>query len=117
MGFDLTGLKAQSERGQYFGTNVWVWHPIAEYVLQRCADIISEKEREYWHSNDRQTVSAETAFKIADRLDNLSASGDAWKFSRAYKKRRQAAQDYPFDIGLLKEFAGFCRESGAFVIE
>ena len=36
MGFDLTGLKARSEKGRYFGTNVWTWHPIAEYVLERC---------------------------------------------------------------------------------
>ena len=117
MGFDLSGLKPKSEKGKYFGANVWTWHPIAEYVLTRCADIIPEGEDRFWQSNDHQKVSAEMAVKIAERLDELIASGDAWKFSRAYKKRGAEAKDYPFDIQVLKEFAEFCRDSGGFQID
>jgi hypothetical protein len=46
MGFDLYGLKATNETGEYFRNSCWSWRPLAEYVLAVCSDIFKIEEIE-----------------------------------------------------------------------
>lgn len=117
MGFDIYGRKAWKRKGGIFRARVWEWPPLAEYTLERCAEIIPEEERQYWFSNDGQRVSGETAIKIADRLDELIASGDALKFEQAYNEGRDEACENTFDVSALIEFAEFCRYCEGFRID
>jgi DnaJ-class molecular chaperone len=84
MGFDLYGLRAKAEKGEYFRNNVWWWHPLAEYVLEHVE--IPEKESAYWFTNDGQKVSQRTALKIAATLNELIANGDVKKYEQQYKE-------------------------------
>jgi DnaJ-class molecular chaperone len=90
MGFDLSGIKPCAEVGIYFRNNCWWWRPLASYVLDVCADLFQEGETEYWHSNDGQKISAETAQKIAERLHQLFASGAVHRFAEKYEEERKA---------------------------
>lgn len=90
MGFDLNGLKPNAEIGIYFRNNCWWWRPLASYVLATCSDLFLEGETEYWQSNDGQMVSAETARKIAERLNNLTESGRTKRYADQYKLEQEA---------------------------
>lgn len=83
MGFDISGLKASSKRGEYFRNNVWWWRPLADYVLDNVA--LPAEETENWGTNDGQEVSEESAIKIADTLDELIKSGKTAEYAKKYK--------------------------------
>lgn len=90
MGFDLNGIKPNAEVGIYFRNNVWWWRPLASYILDVCADIFLEGETDYWQSNDGQKVSAETAQRIASRLQIYLESGQVKQIAEEYEKTRAA---------------------------
>lgn len=79
MGFDLSGLSATSKKGEYFRNNVWWWRPLASYVVEVCS-----LDEEGWFFNDGKEVGEDTALKIADKLDELLASGEVARYSRQY---------------------------------
>lgn len=89
MGFDISGLKATSETGEYFRNNVWWWRPLADYVLDNV--VLPSEETENWGTNDGQEVSAKSALKIADTLDALVKSGHTAKHSKEYKAKMKSA--------------------------
>ena len=90
MGFDISGQKPNAEVGIYFRNNVWWWRPLAGYVLDVCADIFQENETEYWHSNDGQKVSADTAQRISHRLKELVRLGRTKRYEEKYKAEQAA---------------------------
>jgi hypothetical protein len=91
------------------------WPAVAEYVLQRCRDLIPGTHAQGWNSHFGHLVPAETALKIADRLYEMIRNGDAEEFSRRYKRGNEDP-DYQFSVELLKRFVTFCRDSGGFRI-
>ena len=85
MGFDLFGIRAKSERGEYFRNNVWWWRPLAKYVLSNVD--IPDEEAQDWQYNNGSVVSEETALRIADTLENLIAQGHTQRYKEQYRKR------------------------------
>ena len=50
MGFDLQSWgKAKSEAGNYFQNNVWMWRPLAQYVIEqtKCVDEFDVEKLRY----------------------------------------------------------------------
>lgn len=82
MGFDLYGIAATSERGEFFRNSVWWWRPLAEYVLARVE--VPAREGRDWGTNSGQEVSAKTAVRIADALDQLLASGETARYAQEH---------------------------------
>ena len=103
MGFDLNGLKPNAEIGIYFRNNAWWWRPLASYVLSICDDIFLEGETDYWQSNDGQKVSAGTANKIAERLNNFIELGKVKRYTEKYENERKA---FPQKVCQLCEGTG-----------
>jgi len=103
MGFDIYGIKPNAEVGIYFRNNVWWWRPLAEYVLDVCSDFLTEKETQYWQSNDGQRVTKETAQKIGLRLNELIACGATKRYADKYEHDRQS---------LPKDVCEYCNGTG-----
>jgi hypothetical protein len=101
MGFDIYGINAKSEKGEYFRSSVWGWRPLADYVLEHVE--IPEAEHQYWHSNDGQKVSEETALKIATVLNEKLQSGAVKQYEEEYTKELEA---------LPLVTCGLCKGSG-----
>lgn len=93
MGFGLYGIAPESKTGEYFRNNIWWWHSLADYVLLKCADLFKEGETIYWHTNDGQEVSKETAKAISERLNQLVSSGLTKEYEDAFKTFRNALPD------------------------
>ena len=81
MGFDLTGNKAKSKKGEYFRNNVWWWRPLAEYVMLNC----NVNDFAEWGFNNGHLVEETEALDIADKLDELIASRETAKYAREYR--------------------------------
>jgi DnaJ-class molecular chaperone len=88
MGYDLI---AQS--GENFRNNIWWWRHLANYVLENCSDIMKEEEQVYWHSNDGQVVSEETAIKISQKLKSLIESGHTKEYEISNELINEALPD------------------------
>ena len=96
MGFDLNGLNATSERGEYFRNNNWYWRPLANYVVDHCA----VDPEDVWFYNSGHTVPAEQARAIADTLDSLLASGQVRAFAAEYARLLAKLPDEQCDLCL-----------------
>jgi hypothetical protein len=59
MGMDLSGFAPRSPKGEYFGANIFAWHPIATYIGAKGPQHIVRKCA-YWHSNDNDGLDDET---------------------------------------------------------
>jgi DnaJ-class molecular chaperone len=84
MGFDVFGIAARSEKGEYFRNNVSWWRPLADYVLEHVE--IPENNPQMWHTNSGYEISAESSKKIANALDQLIAVGQTARYEKKYKK-------------------------------
>jgi len=95
MGFDLCGINAKSETGEYFRNNVWYWRPLAKFVLDNC-NVSSPDD---WHFNNGAEVNEKEATEIGNKLTELLKNGKIGKYNRENKKRIK---------NLPLEKCGFC---------
>lgn len=128
MGFDLYGIKAKSERGEYFRNNIWWWYPLWAYVCDVCGDILTEKDCSGGQFNNGYEINNSKAKKIAKKLfEALEENGgkkyeDALEAEKNYLKKRSeklktaSDEEACFSKENIKEFAEFCRTSGGFTI-
>lgn len=133
MGFDVYGIKAKSEKGEYFRNNVWWWRRLWQFVSEYCDDILTPEDIENGTWNNGYEYSEEKAIAIAKRIKEKIKDGTAKDFSKAVSKEvdkakrenekltdklsnRNWSEDYPFTISNLKEFATFAENSGGFTI-
>jgi len=63
------------ESGQYFRNIDGWWKALADFIIDRCPDLLRDGEAEAWFRDDGHIVGAETASAIADRLDQLIERG------------------------------------------
>lgn len=112
MGFDLYGIKAKKENGEYFRNNIWYWRPLAEYVLTYAGDCLDDKEKLYWESNDGQFVSENHGVDLGNKLLKLIDEGH----TKAYEEEFHSYTGYGFFVENVKDFAEFCIDSGGFNI-
>lgn len=87
MGMDVVGNKADTEEGKYFRSNVWWWHPLADYCCEVAPEITAGCK--YWHSNDGDGLNAADSLALAEALQAEIDSGR----TDAYAKRYASAQE------------------------
>lgn len=133
MGFDLNGLKAKSEKGEWFRNNCWWWRRMWDFTYSICQDIIKPEEYQSGHMNNGQKFDEIRATAIAARIETAIKNQNAKKYAKAVKeeiakakehnKNKKAgdkgydwAESYPFSVVNLKEFQKFLKESGGFEI-
>ncbi len=96
----LVAYKPKNESGRYFRAFGGWWKPLADFVIDKCPDLLRDGEVESWYSSSGHIVDAETAIAIAKKLDRLIKGGVA--------KRRE--------IELMIYFpptrCGFCEGTG-----
>ena len=100
MGFDLTGIKPLSDKGEYFRNNVWWWRPLWEYVYEQCKDILDMKDTTYGSYNNGHKISNDKAIKIAIRLKALVAMKHTKDYEIRYKHNMEQAPDEQCDLCL-----------------
>ena len=84
--------------GTYFRNNVWWWRPLWEFVVERCDDILTEKDIEHGSYNDGHTISKTKSKKIAARLRRLLKDGSVDKYEAQYAFNQMSAEDEECDL-------------------
>jgi hypothetical protein len=107
----MATLEAVNEN--HFHLSTRSWRLLADFIFDRCADLIKDDERHGWHSNYGKIISAKTAIAIADRLEALIDQG---VFERYQIELSIVNMDTHFREHVLRKFIEFCRESGGFDI-
>jgi len=113
MGMDVYGKAPTAKVGEYFRNNIWWWRPVAVYVEEMHPDLASRCE--HWHTNEGDGLAADQAAALGDCLLADIAGGKAAAWA-AIHAADPTAQDYPFSVENLREFAEFCKNSGGFAI-
>lgn len=136
MSTDLRGQKPKSEKGEYFGNNMWHWRPLWDYVCDVCE--LSAIDREVGHPNDDYLIDEAKAKKITEKLEQRIKDG---KLELDLLERQKTLEAYPevkLEECVLKfaktigkpfvpgkyclceanvlNFTEFCRDSGGFRI-
>jgi hypothetical protein len=83
MGMDVYGKNAQSETGKYFRNNVWFWHPLWDYCLDRHNDVICDHESA-GHRNEGFGLDSEQALILGNRLLNEIENGATEEYRLGY---------------------------------
>lgn len=96
-----------------FRINTRSWRLLADFIFDRCSDVIKDDERHGWHSNYGKIISAETARQIADRLERLIKEGIVEQYIIELSIIKMESY---FSVEILKRFIQFCRSSGGFDI-
>ena len=121
MGFDIIGIKAKSEKGEYFRNNVWYWRPLWTYICNECDDILTIKQAEGGCFNDGVKISKAKAEKIAKRLNERLNDGSIDLHKAGYdghveESNEEWPKNYPFTVENVCKFIDFCEQSGGFEI-
>jgi hypothetical protein len=98
---------------KYFHLSTRSWRLLADFIFNRCGDLIKEDERDGWHSNYGKIISRETAVTIADRLEHLIEEGIV---EHHIIELSIVNMDTHFSEDILRKFIEFCRHSGGFDI-
>jgi hypothetical protein len=96
MGMDLNGRNPTGKRGEYFSSNVWWWHPLAEYCITVAPEICAQCEG--WHSNDGDGLDAAGADALAEVLQKEVDSGRTETFARELASAQEQMPDERCDI-------------------
>jgi len=125
MGFDLCGVNAKSEAGEYFRANVWAWRPIHSLIAQ--ANVLDDDDLTAIGFNDGHLITEDKAKAIADALEKMLddlpdeiivPSSLRVDDSGRFLGEGEEGGKTPYSIGKedLREFITFCRESGGFEV-
>jgi len=89
------------------------WRLLSEFILDKCASVIRDDEKQDWQENCGKMISAETAKAIADQLERLIQQGVAEIF-RIELEFGNLGQHFTEET--LRKFIHFCRVSNGFDI-
>jgi hypothetical protein len=96
-----------------FSLNTRSWRLLADFIFDKCRDLIKDNERQGWHEGYGKMISAETATAIADRLEALIDQGVVERFRTELSIVNIHTH---FTEENLRKFIEFCRHSGGFDI-
>ena len=117
MGFDIYGVAAKSERGEYFRNNIWWWRPMQLLISLSSREILTEEEVVELGINDGHVFSEEQALVIAENLSSLAENDEVFA---QVQELITGALGKPYDKCFSKEnvleFIGFLKESGGFKV-
>lgn len=103
----------EAMNGKHFHINTRQWRLLADFIFDRCDDLIKDDERHGWHSNYGKIISAETAVAIANRLEQLIQEGIV---ERHKIELSIVNMESYFKEENVRAFARFVKESGGFDI-
>jgi hypothetical protein len=95
MGMDVSGRKPTGERGEYFRSSVWWWHPLADYCQQVAPEI--PRACQTWHTNDGDGLDAAGAFALAEALEKDIKAKRTDAYARRYASELQMMPNAPCD--------------------
>jgi len=84
----------QENPGSYFRNNVWWWRPLADLILEECADLITHEQANEIHINSGRRFSKGTSIAIANRLQSLVDSGWIDKHKKEVDARIKIAKKH-----------------------
>lgn len=99
--------------GKNFHINTRSWRLLADFIFDRCDDLIKDDERHGWHSNYGKIISAETAIVIADRLEVLMDQGVVEQYIIGLSIVNMESY---LNEENVRAFARFAKDSGGFDI-
>jgi hypothetical protein len=110
MGMDVCGHNPAAPEDEYFGRNVWSWHPLADL----CCELAPEESQacEQWHFNDGFGMGGPQSVRLAERLEQLVSDGTA----AAYVKQYSPESTYHLNLEDVTDFIAFLRVCGGFTI-
>ena len=132
MGFDLFGVKPRNDSGQYFRASIWSWPGI--HMLIEDTGVLNDEELEAIGYNDGYFIPDGKALLIAERMEKLIADApEGASYVNPNSKLAQMGEalinafvgqgvtvergDSQFvDIGYVKTFIDFARNSGGFEV-
>lgn len=107
----MATLEGVNRKNLYINTRSW--RLLADFIFDRCGNLIKDDERQGWHEGYGKIISGETANNIADRLDRLIEEGIV---KRYIIELSIIKMDSHFSEGNVRKFVQFCRSSGGFDI-
>ena len=131
MGMDVYGTAPSSKTGEYLGTSIWGWGPLANYICGVAPDITSRCPR--WHHNEGDGLGGDDALALANILQAEIDSGrtEAYRTNNASEIAGQtnAAMEgltsvlvanglvcspdrYDFSVENVQAFVSFLRDCG-----
>jgi hypothetical protein len=99
--------------GKNFHINTRSWRLLADFIFDRCDDLIKDDERHGWHSNYGKIISAKTAIAIGDRLEALIEEGVVERYIIGLSI---VTMDAYLNEEIVRTFARFAKDSGGFDI-
>jgi hypothetical protein len=94
---DVYGEKPNCEIGKYFRNNCWYWRPLWSYVYVQVPEISAE-DHENGHYNSGYLISDAQAKAIAQRLNELLATGEVAEYEEKYTANMESLPDEPCKI-------------------
>jgi predicted house-cleaning NTP pyrophosphatase (Maf/HAM1 superfamily) len=89
------------------------WRFLSEFILDKCANVIREDEKQAWQEMEGKIISKETAVAIAGQLERLIQQGVVESF-RTELEFENLGQHFTEET--LRKFIQFCRVSNGFDI-
>ncbi len=93
MGMDVSGRKPTGERGKYFRSSVWWWHPLADYCQEVAPEITSACR--HWHANCGDGLDATGALALAEALQKEINSNRTDAYARRYESEQEMLPNEP----------------------
>lgn len=98
MGFDVYGIAASSEAGEYFRNNVWWWRPLWGYICETCPDILTQEDMREGTLNGGHVIHQAKARKLHERLTQLIETGAVKRYETERNEELNSLSDETCDL-------------------
>lgn len=78
MGMDVYGVNPTNAFGKIFRRNIWIWHPLWEYVEKEYPEISSKVK--YGHSNDGDGLNEKDSVQLSILISEDLSNGKIFKY-------------------------------------
>ena len=86
MGFDVWGINAKNQQGEYFRRNVWFWKPLWVYVYEITDGILTEEQKDLGFYNSGVKITESQCREMVKRLEEEIESGNTKGYENDYKE-------------------------------
>ena len=111
MGFDLSGINAKNDQGEYFRNNCWWWRRLWAFVCEHTPGV-TQDDYQHGSSNDGYAIKGKKHWNMI--LFVKSALENKEKYEKWIKA--SDSKDYPFSWENVEEFYGFLVNNDGFRI-
>jgi len=116
MAMDVYGINPQNAFGKIFRRNIWIWHPLWEYVEKEYSDIALKVR--YGHSNDGDGLNEEDALSLYNLINLDLSNGKIMSFISNQHKNIYDEYRKKFKVNYddFRDFKEFLLKCGGFKI-